>query len=60
VFTDEQSFDTPLAPSSYGADKGYVVNVAAYINGINNSSWLCIDGFSEAVLDYLVAVEQDA
>ena len=58
VFTDEQSFDTPLAPSSYGADKGYVVNVAAYINGINNSSWLCIDGFSEAVLDYLVAVEQ--
>lgn len=58
VFTDEQSYDRPLAPSHYHANKGYVVNVAAYANGINHGSWLCIDGFSEAVLDYLVAVEK--
>lgn len=58
VFTDEQSYDRPLGPRHYKADKGYVVNVAAYQNGINHSEWLCVDGFSEAVIDYIQAVEK--
>ena len=58
VFTDEQSHDTVGKPM-FGA-KGYVVNVAAYENGVNHDAWLTISGFSEAVIDYIQAVEKDA
>lgn len=58
VFTDEQTFDRPMGPRHYKANKGYVVNVAAYQNGVNHSEWLCVDGMSEAVLDYIQAVEK--
>jgi hypothetical protein len=56
VFTDEQSYDRPGAPRG----KGYVVNVATYEHGINHGSWLEINGFSEAVIDYIQAVELEA
>lgn len=56
VFTDEQSYDRPEAPTS----KGYVVNVASYQNGVNHQSWTEINGFSEAVVDYIQALEQEA
>jgi hypothetical protein len=56
VFTDEQSYDRPEAPLG----KGYVVNVAAYENGVNHSAWTEINGFSEAVVDYIQALEQEA
>jgi len=56
VFTDEQSYDRPEAPKG----KGYVVNVAAYENGVNHSAWTEINGFSEAVVDYIQALEQEA
>lgn len=58
VFTDEQSYDHPMKPAHYGVAKGYIVNVAAYQNGINHKDWVCIDGFSEATLDYLQALEK--
>lgn len=54
VITDEQSHDSVPAPKG----KGYVINVAAYQNGIGYGPWLHIDGWSEAVLDYIKAVEQ--
>ena len=57
VITDEQSYDRPDAP--FGGAKGYIINVAAYQNGVNHDSWLCIDGFSEAVIDYIQAVERE-
>lgn len=57
VFTDEQSHDTVNAPA-FGA-KGYVINVAAYQNGVNHDKWLTVSGFSEAVIDYIQAVEKD-
>jgi hypothetical protein len=50
VFTDEQSYDRPAAPV---CGNGYIVNVAAYRNGINHDSWTTVSGFSEAVIDYI-------
>jgi hypothetical protein len=50
VMTDEQSYDHPAAP---GCDKAYILNVAAYENGVNHSDWTTISGFSEAVIDYI-------
>lgn len=50
VFTDEQSYDKPTAPS---CGNGYIVNVAAYENGVNHEAWTTVSGFSEAVIDYI-------
>jgi 60 kDa SS-A/Ro ribonucleoprotein len=54
VLTDEQSADT--VPNSTG--KGYVINVAAYKNGVGYGAWTHIDGWSEAVFDYIKEVEK--
>lgn len=56
VFTDEQSYDRPEAPRG----KGYVVNVASYENGVNHNAWTEVNGFSEAVVDYIQALEREA
>jgi hypothetical protein len=57
VFTDEQSYDRPAHAM---CDKAYVINVAAYENGINHSDWVTISGFSEAVIDYIRESEKAA
>lgn len=57
VFTDEQSHDRPPTPRS--GTKGYVINVAAYQNGVNHDAWLTISGFSEAAIDYIMALERE-
>lgn len=57
VFTDEQSQDTVVAPK---CGNGYIVNVAAYENGVNHEAWTVVSGFSEAVIDYIRASEQAA
>lgn len=49
VITDEQSQDTPPDPEGFG----YVINVASAANGIGYGAWVHIDGWSEAVLDYI-------
>jgi len=54
VFTDEQSQTS--VPKPEGA--GYVVNVAAYQNGINSGDWTTITGFSEAIIDYIQLFEK--
>lgn len=56
VITDEQSYDKPTAP--FGNAKGYIINVAAYQNGVNHDAWVGVDGFSEAVIDYILAIEK--
>ena len=56
VFTDEQSYDRPGAPLG----RGYVVNVASYENGVNHNAWTEVNGFSESVIDYIQALEQEA
>jgi len=55
VLTDEQSHDPVPDPKG----KGYMINVASYKNGIGYASWLHIDGWSEAVLDYISAYEEE-
>lgn len=54
VLTDEQSHDT--VPGSDG--KGYLINVAAYQNGVGYGDWTHIDGWSEAVFDYIQNIEK--
>ena len=57
VITDEQSHD-PLPGMPAGASKHYVINVAAYQNGIGyGNGWNHINGWSEAVIDYVRATE---
>jgi hypothetical protein len=49
VITDEQSADPVPAPIG----KGYMINVASYQNGVGYSAWTHIDGWSEAIIDYI-------
>jgi Mg-chelatase subunit ChlD len=53
VITDEQSHDRVGAPSG----RGYVVNVASARNGVGYGKWTHIDGWSEAVIDYIRELE---
>ncbi len=54
VITDEQAHDQVGAPLS----KGYMINVASYKNGVGYGKWIHIDGFSEAVVKYIVEMEK--
>jgi 60 kDa SS-A/Ro ribonucleoprotein len=56
VITDEQSHDRVPAPKG----RGYVINVASNKNGVGYGNWLHIDGWSEAVVDYVRAMEAGA
>jgi 60 kDa SS-A/Ro ribonucleoprotein len=56
VITDEQAHDKVPAPSG----KGYLINVASYKNGVGYGKWMHIDGWSEAVIGYIRALEQTA
>jgi 60 kDa SS-A/Ro ribonucleoprotein len=56
VFTDEQSAQS--VPDPRKNSKGYVVNVASEKNGVGYGAWNHIDGFSESVLEYILAYEQ--
>ncbi len=53
ILTDEQSHQAISAPRG----RGYVVNVAGNKNGIGYGPWTQIDGWSEAILDYIRASE---
>lgn len=53
IITDEQSRDS--VPNPIGG--GYVINVASYQNGIGYGPWNHIDGFSEAVIDWIREIE---
>jgi hypothetical protein len=56
VITDEQAHDKVPAPRG----KGYLINVASYKNGVGYGKWMHIDGWSEAVVEYIRALEQTA
>lgn len=53
VITDEQSHDNVPAPRGVG----YVINVASNANGVGYGAWTHIDGWSEAVVDYITELE---
>lgn len=53
VITDEQTADGIVAPQA----KGYVINVDSTRNGVGYGAWTHIDGWSEAVIDYIKEFE---
>lgn len=40
-------------------DRAYMVNVASYAHGVGGGKWQSIDGWSERILDYIVALEAE-
>lgn len=54
VITDEQSHDAVSNPKA----RGYMINVASNRNGVGYGKWIHIDGWSEAVLDYITEYEK--
>lgn len=54
VITDEQSQDRPQQPQG----RGYIINVGTYQNGIAYGPWLTINGWSEAIFDYVREYEK--
>ena len=53
VITDEQSHDH--VPPPHGT--GYVINVASNRNGVGYGEWMHIDGWSEAVVEFIAELE---
>jgi 60 kDa SS-A/Ro ribonucleoprotein len=53
VITDEQSHDEIGPPCG----RGYVINVASNRNGVGYGEWNHIDGWSEAVVEYIAELE---
>lgn len=57
IITDEQSSD---GNSAGFAARNYLVNVASYQNGVSYNKGYChIDGFSEAIFDFIAAYERE-
>jgi hypothetical protein len=54
VVTDEQSHDRVPAPKGVG----YMINVASAKNGVGYGKWAHIDGWSEAVVEYIHELER--
>jgi len=57
VLTDGQSVDTVPTPPSGVA--GYMVNLAAYRPEVGYGEWNRVEGWSEAVLQWIVEVEKE-
>lgn len=58
VITDEQSHDR--VPNPRKGTKSYMINVAAYKNGVGYDKWVHIDGWSEATMRYIQEFENSA
>jgi hypothetical protein len=54
VITDEQSHDAVPDPTGI---YNYMINVASYKNGVGYGKWTHIDGWSEAVMDFIIDFE---
>lgn len=54
VVTDEQTHDRVPAPRG----RGYVINVASAKYGVGYGPWVHIDGWSEAIVEYIRELEQ--
>jgi 60 kDa SS-A/Ro ribonucleoprotein len=62
VVTDEQdcgvgSADSPQNAKPFGTHN-YLVNVASYQNGVGSDAWTRVNGFSEAIMDWIAASEE--
>jgi 60 kDa SS-A/Ro ribonucleoprotein len=56
VITDEQSHDSVGAPK---VDRSYIINVASTDRAVGYGAWRRISGFSENVISWIHAVEQE-
>ncbi len=54
VITDEQAHDNIASPRA----RGIMINVASYKNGVGYGEWTYIDGWSEALVDYVRELER--
>jgi 60 kDa SS-A/Ro ribonucleoprotein len=54
VITDEQTHDRVPGPQG----RGYMINVASNKNGVGYGAWMHIDGWSEAIIEYIRALER--
>jgi hypothetical protein len=59
VFTDEQDCDNKANPSTANAfgKKNYIINISSNKNGIAYDKFMHINGFSEAVIQYIYELE---
>lgn len=59
VFTDEQDCDIGVNPDTAVriGKYNYIFNIGSHKNGINSGKWETITGFSEAIFDYVQAIE---
>jgi 60 kDa SS-A/Ro ribonucleoprotein len=55
IVTDEQSHQSLSNPLP--GTKAYVINVASYQNGVGYGKYNHIDGWSESVIEYILAIE---
>lgn len=55
IITDGQIHDSLYPPGC----RGYVINVAPYKHGIGYGNWIVIDGFSQAVIEYIHLYEEE-
>lgn len=60
VITDEQDTGGVVRSCPDPKGLGYMVNVASNKNGVGYGKWTHLDGFSEGVLRWIHAVENDA
>ena len=56
VITDEQSHDKVGKPNT----TGYMLNVASSENGVGYGAWNHVDGWSESIVRYITALEQES
>lgn len=58
--THEGAVATRLTNPAPQSKFGYMINVASYQNGVGSANkWDKIDGFSEAVVDYIINLETE-
>lgn len=57
VISDEQSHDQIPAPLT---DKAYFINVASDKNGIGYGKYTHVDGWSESIINYIAAAEEES
>jgi 60 kDa SS-A/Ro ribonucleoprotein len=60
VFTDEQDCDLKLNPTNAKllGKINYMINIATEKHGIGYKKWTHLDGFSEAIIDYIIQSEE--
>lgn len=57
IITDEQSSDGAIAPACKNA---YIINVGTSQNGVGYNKYVHINGFSEAVVNFIVQYEKNS